>query len=670
MTDIWTGKRVSPKVQGLGLPRPPAGSPGARPGLWLDGKRLDARIDGAIRSGALTRTIEGASTLSLTVSDPERFLMRGGYFARRADLEFDDLWFRLVRFSKSGDDMGLTFEDREVNILRKKTKARRFDRAKYTRAQALKALVGEVPHILFVCPELNRRQTITATAKTKTKVDTVATDTPTSASLRNRDRGISLDAVVTMKDAGGNRFRATRAQIGNINIVLRACQAVGAGPKATLAAVMAGMVENHFTNSSVATDHTSTGVFQVLSSTARGVGVDPLDVEACTKVFLRRGFWIYGGAIELARKNPGQSAGWIAQRCQGSAYPGRYDQVRDEATKIIEQFGGVDGGPTSDGTDSAGGSSRVTSTRAKSYLFTRGAPGGPTGENTWDCGLRLSAEVGWRWFIVAGVVYFISDYELIRSEPRITLNERSRGVDNIDFELDESAKAPDTVTIAARADLWAAPPGTVVALDAEMGEAEGAWIVSQIERPELYENDVTITLVKPHAAKLEPAPETETLTRTTSPTPGTSTTKDGGTNAGTVVAGLPGKIEGTPAHIINAYALPIARRNGIQKSVAQNDTDNANHTHLGSSSDHAGPREFKWATDLGIGPDIRHGNAEGAARGDRVAKALAEYFGIEWSGAGLKNAVHDGYRFQLIWRYEDAQAGNHYDHIHFGVRKA
>ena len=78
---------------------------------------------------------------------------------------------------------------------------------------------------------------------------------------------------------------------------------------------------------------------------------------------------------------------------------------------------------------------------------------------------------------------------------------------------------------------------------------------------------------------------------------------------------------------------------------------------------------MKWAADLSIGADIRGGgNAKGAAIGDKIARQLADRFGIPWDGSGIREVTKDGVRYQLIWRYEDPQAGNHYTHVHFGAR--
>jgi peptidoglycan hydrolase-like protein with peptidoglycan-binding domain len=120
-------------------------------------------------------------------------------------------------------------------------------------------------------------------------------------------------------------------------------------------------------------------------------------------------------------------------------------------------------------------------------------------------------------------------------------------------------------------------------------------------------------------------------------------------------------IEGTPKHIIDTVVLRIAAECGIHRSPAENDAANARHgtTVSGGRSDHQGPPAVAWAADISNGgsptPEM-----------DKLARSLAKRFDIAWPGFGLVNATHGGYRFQLIYR--TSIGGNHYNHVHFGVR--
>jgi hypothetical protein len=122
---------------------------------------LDTRIEGSIVDGSLERTIDGASTLDLTVHDPKRALLQSGMFGYAIQVRLDRLYWRLVKVGKQGDELNLTFEDREVYLLRQHTRPRHTKRGKVTRAQFALSLVREVkPPIPFICPELRTRQPI------------------------------------------------------------------------------------------------------------------------------------------------------------------------------------------------------------------------------------------------------------------------------------------------------------------------------------------------------------------------------------------------------------------------------------------------------------------------------------------------------------------------------
>jgi len=122
-----------------------------------------------------------------------------------------------------------------------------------------------------------------------------------------------------------------------------------------------------------------------------------------------------------------------------------------------------------------------------------------------------------------------------------------------------------------------------------------------------------------------------------------------------------GPIEGAPKHIIDAIVLPIAQECGINRTVAMNDAGNAAHgtTNTGNRSDHQGPPNVAWAADISNGSNP-------TPEMDKLARSLAQRFGIPWTGSGLVNATHGGYRYQLIYR--TTQGGNHFNHVHFGVK--
>jgi len=119
-----------------------------------------------------------------------------------------------------------------------------------------------------------------------------------------------------------------------------------------------------------------------------------------------------------------------------------------------------------------------------------------------------------------------------------------------------------------------------------------------------------------------------------------------------------GPIEGSPKHIIDTIALPIAAACGIHVWPATIAVWNARHgpTSTGLRSDHQGAPEVAWAADLSNGTNV-------TPQMDELARRLAHRFDIPWGGSGVANAYHHGYRFQMLYRTAD-----HYNHVHIGIK--
>lgn len=127
----------------------------------------------------------------------------------------------------------------------------------------------------------------------------------------------------------------------------------------------------------------------------------------------------------------------------------------------------------------------------------------------------------------------------------------------------------------------------------------------------------------------------------------------------------------TPKQIIDRYVLPIARHNGIPVTAASVEAANAAHstyTTDNNVSDHKGPPGRAWAADM----SDNWVTTVGSPNMTRLAAALAKMYAIPgWLGSGLVNNERAKigacyYRLQLI--YLTGRGGNHYNHVHFGVR--
>lgn len=619
--------------------------------------------------GLLTLTIQGASTLELFLSDPDKALLRSDLLTawtwgedpsrdekrwikrgRRIDLSLDDLRFRLKRVEKQENrTLALQAEELAVAKLRAKKGARSWTRGApgtpgVTRAQAVRSMADEAG-VPWHIPELSDPQ--------PTDVPKELTQQQQKTRRNQRAaKGVSRVSGITVKGA-----KASPEQLQNITDALDECSRLKAPELATLAALVAGTAEGGWLKASKNPTSTARGPYQILDSTARAVGVSPTDVKAATHRFLTHGFGgDQRGAIKIARQEPRTTPGAIANICEaGGAGAAFYDAWRAEAKRTLAAYGGV--------STKSGGTTVVVE---KAFQFTRGR-----NEDSWDAIQRLADEVNWRAFIRKGVLWYLSDEALMGQEPALVAHEpepgeKFNGIHRIlvpGIDLGARDVTAD-LTIIADVERTAVLPGMVIRVQRE-GPADGKWLLRDITRP-LWDETGTLACVKPTGKKNEPAAETETVTFG-----GTLQELQGGKVTRASVKGM------TPKQIIDTFVLPVARKAGAHTpsggalTPANNDAANRAHTHLGSASDHAGPPAYKWAADLSIGPDVRYGNAAGAKIGDEIAATLASMFGIPFPrrGGGLKSATHFGFRFQLIWRYEDAQAGNHYTHVHFGVRR-
>lgn len=435
----------------------------------LDGRKLTADVIGAVTGGNIELTIEGASTLTLDLKDPDGKLLDSFLFRQTVRLIAADIRWELVKVTKNGDGLSLTFEDYIVALLRRKNKHKKVARNKQTRAQFIRSQVREVRavDITFVCPAVNVRQPIDRSSKAKHRIDRKA----------SRDRGLSGSSKLKIKGQ-----RADKNQLQNLERVLDVADSVNASTRATLALIMACIQESVCRNLAGG-DRDSRGILQVRDSTARSLRIDNRDVEQCAHTFLKRGFFGNGGAIAVAKAHKDYNPGQVAQAVQGSAHPTYYAQWQKEAEAILEAYG-IDTSKSRVGRKSTSGE------KAK-YEFSRGKPGGPKGEDAWDCTGRLADEVGWRRFVVGHHFYYISEEDLIQSKPRMHLSERHSGVDWIDFDID-AGRDVDQATVSCRSSIWQAPPGTVVEL-VDAGIADGRWLVSRITR-DLFSTDCSIEI--------------------------------------------------------------------------------------------------------------------------------------------------------------------------------
>lgn len=496
--------------------------------LLIRSRRGNLDVRPALITGKLDRTITRASTVTLTLLDPDRKILKHPALRARkapgsdgregrffdATMLLSGIEFRLVAVDvPQSRRTVLTFEDETIYQLRLYWTPRSASRGSVTRAEFF-AMLCDQAQVDFFCPEIHEKQKKApreedpspSRAERKRQADLRELQ---EARDRNREPGLADGVKLKIK-----KSTATAEQRRHIEIALDVARKEKAGPLATLAMVCAGIGESEFrpirNQGNPPSDYG--GVFQgrVVANANGPKWFDLDDTAEQAHYFLRGGKGFQGGgAIALARK--GMSAPEIALTVEGSVsnFQGNrakgiahYD-YREQARKIIAAYAGGDlddGGDVDDGAFSAGDPGEYT----VSYQFRRGVDGKP--ETSWDAMRRMADEVDWYLFAVAGRVYFLSGPYLRRSRARMIIEEGAPGIESVTGTVDQSPKREDRLTVKCRAAAWQAPPGTVVIVR-DYGPMDDRWVVAQITRDKLASTATTITLERINRKAPEPAAE-------------------------------------------------------------------------------------------------------------------------------------------------------------------
>lgn len=458
-------------------------------------KRKKVDIIASVVDASIVRTLEGASSLEVQVSDPDWALMESGLFDLDEDERLDNIdtqveghWFRLVKVAPTDDDLTLVFEDREVAWLREYTKPLKQKREPgSTRAEFVQRLVIEPKkdgkRIGFYSPSLHEDQEIEDHEEAKKKKGR-------KRPRKRHERGLHRGGL-TVKGKPMTAEQATHAEIA-----LGVAHRLRAGKVATEALMCAAIGESDITP--VVNSLGYGGVFQGQVNTG-GHYFTKDDTHGEALYFLKggKGFQA-GGAISLARQ--GYSPGDIATKVEASGQPGSfYGQHIGEARAIIAAYG-------SGRLSGKGGSS----TRERAYFFRRGLPQSDTKEDSWTAIQRLAREVEWRAFMDRGVLVYISELDLIEQKVAYKLSRRDAMVEKFGFDWD-SGKQVAEASLSVAAERWAFGPGVVVEMT-DPGPSKGRWLVYEVRRS-LFSNEAEVRLRRALPPKPEPAPETETVDR-------------------------------------------------------------------------------------------------------------------------------------------------------------
>jgi hypothetical protein len=596
-------------------------------------KKVD--LAAAIQTVRIRDHIKGSSYLEVTITDPEWELLKSGFFDPNKDGRLDaidikyprekvhgkDFWWRLTQVSVSADRMlTLTLMERKATFLMElKGPVKAKSRSKTTRAEFIKWLCDHVKKdhgIDFHSRELHKKQRVANQKHERTGNDRE----------RNKDGGIHRSENLTMKG-----LKATPAQLDQCARALDVAADLDAPRLAVIAMVVAGIGESVFRP--VVNSLGYGGVFQGQVNTG-GHYFNVNDTEKMARHFLLggKGFQA-GGAIHLVRSGV-KDVGDIATRVEASGKDGSfYGQYRNEAERLIEAYGGGDFTSTS---------------RYKQYNFDVGSPDNPH-ESYWDAINRLAEEVNWAWFMDGDDAYFDSEMTLIKQKPIALIKRTDASVVDWNYDWDTRRIATE-MTLVLICKPFAFRAGHVFKLEGfgpasrgSTAELPGRWLVAEIDRNEDRLSS-TFTLRQPTKPNPEPAPD---IVEKQLDTKG-------------------GPIQGSPREIINEIVIPIARDEGINITIDSNDAANARHgpTINGDPSDHQGPPDRAWAADMSNG-------SSPTPQMDSLFKRLASRFDIDVSTSGSEwgafSVTHGGYRFQIIYRSNIG--GNHWNHVHFGIRR-
>ena len=388
----------------------------------------------AISEIELQTQTKGSSFIKIHFIDEQWDLITSGLFDRNPEGLLPELqvefpqhsgWTWILVACEPSNELSqpnfvCTFEDSIVRKLKNKWGVRRAKPGFNTRAEFIKELCIEagvkfrIPSVEGAQEKLNKELTVVKDALREAEAiaDTVkagqeagnATLTP-EGEAAVRAHGLKTPGVGAGSNIKIKGAKPTSTQVELINEVMGIANSLKAGQLATEALIEACITENDFTNG-------STGLLQLIPSTARKLGVDPLNVSQTVTAFLSKTQGhAQGGAVGYARAHRTAAAFEVAQAVQasgaGAASNGaaNYGVHATEARAIIAAYGGIKA--------TGGGGSPATSKQGE---VARGTSQNPS-EDSWDCIQRLAGTVNFSAFTNGRTFFYMDGPELAEQKP-------------------------------------------------------------------------------------------------------------------------------------------------------------------------------------------------------------------------------------------------------------
>lgn len=594
-------------------------------------------------------SIDATPTFTLTMHDPDWEIINSGALDHTIDInpgKTPHRWYRLSGFAVNDDDITLTFSTRNAMFLMKQRRPRKSNRKKVTRARFILTLVRSVKDtkIHFFSPQLDKKQKIKPTEFSSEK-----------KRKNHREKGFSDSDKITAKHNPTDKHQRT-----TIEKVIAAGLDVDAPTLVIISAVMC-VIQESVAGKITGGNPPYVGPFQQ----NRAMGW-PATGDAYKDA---KGY--YSHAIPLYKKNPNGDLGVLVANVQGvtgSTNPLNFgfaqsaNKWRDEAQHAVKAYTGFEvGAGTSD-----------TIEFKKKYEF-QVPEEGLEHENYLTAIYRLAKEVNWSAYWVRDVLHYQSQEDLFKSKARARIRRFNDGVEGVSFEW-QKGKRLNTMTLNVRMERWVAPIGTVVVFD-EGGPGEGRWLVTNIRRS-MFDELGEITLSKPMREYREPANEPDSRTQNTGRGgPGGTGSPGDASLAGGTLADI--KTSWTAKQVIDRIVIPKARFHGMLLGISPQQVVQRNASHGGTSATtwHKGPSSLQWAADMSVGTSYP------TEKMDNLAFDLIESFQIDMLAnplatnkdgnvpGNLIDGYHKGFHFQLIYRTNLPQGGDHYNHVHFGVKR-
>lgn len=125
---------------------------GSKASMLVGGKQVKANIREAITSTSVTRTIDGAPTLTLGVTDPHREIIASNIFGHRLTTHLKPFTYEVVSISKSGTAYTVTCEDQAVAALRHQKGHLKVKAGRMTHIEFARQMVRDVRWLKFRAP--------------------------------------------------------------------------------------------------------------------------------------------------------------------------------------------------------------------------------------------------------------------------------------------------------------------------------------------------------------------------------------------------------------------------------------------------------------------------------------------------------------------------------------